>query len=40
MSGLAAQQIYEYDLKVTGMVEYGASLGAILSGENPPPPVG
>ena len=40
MSGLAAQQVYEYDLKVTGMVEYGASLGAILSGGNPPPPGG
>jgi len=40
MSGMAAQQVYEYDLKVTGMVEYGASLGAILSGENPPPPGG
>jgi Protein of unknown function (DUF3237) len=40
MSGLPAEKLYEYNLKATGMVEYGASLQAILAGKNPPPPGG
>jgi Protein of unknown function (DUF3237) len=40
MSGLAAEQLYEYTCNITGTVEYGASLEAILAGENPPPPGG
>jgi hypothetical protein len=40
VGGIAAEQVYEYSLKVTGMVEYGASLQPILAGENPPPPGG
>lgn len=40
MSDMPAEELYQYDAKVTGMVEYGASLQAILAGENPPPPPG
>ncbi len=40
MNAIAAEQLYEYDLQVTGMVEYGASLQPILAGATPPPPGG
>jgi hypothetical protein len=40
MSGIAAEQVYEYTAQVAGMVEYGASLQAILAGETAPPPGG
>jgi Protein of unknown function (DUF3237) len=40
MSGIAAEELYEYNLQVTGMVECGATLQPILAGETPPPPGG
>ncbi len=40
MGGFANEELYEVDLQVTGMVEYGASLQPILTGEHPPPPSG
>ena len=32
--------LYEYNLKITGMVEYGVSFGELMSGKIPPPPEG
>ncbi len=38
MSSIAAEKLYEYEtVQVTGMVEYGASFQAVISGESPPP---
>ena len=37
MSGIAAEELYEYNAQVKGTVEYGASLQAVLAGEAPPP---
>ena len=34
------ERIYEYDLNVTGMTDYGISLQAILSGQSRVPPQG
>ncbi|MEO7102727.1 MAG: DUF3237 family protein [Gemmatimonadaceae bacterium] len=34
------EKIYEYDLDVTGMTDYGMTLDAILSGQTPIPPQG
>jgi len=34
------EKIYEYDLNVTGMTDYGISLQAILSGQSRVPPQG
>lgn len=34
------EKIYEYDLDVTGMTDYGITLDAILSGQTPVPPQG
>ena len=34
------EKIYEYDLDVTGMTDYGVSLDDILSGKVPIPPQG
>ncbi len=32
--------LYEYTLKITGMTEYGVSLGSLMAGEVVPPPEG
>jgi Protein of unknown function (DUF3237) len=42
MGGLEmrGEKIYEYDLDVTGVTDYGVSLDAILSGTVPVPPQG
>ncbi|MGA3218870.1 MAG: DUF3237 family protein [Acidimicrobiales bacterium] len=40
MSGITAEKLYEYTLEVTGVVEYGASFQAVISGQSPPPPGG
>ncbi len=37
---MTGEKIYEYDLDVTGMTDYGMSLDAILSGEAKIPPQG
>jgi hypothetical protein len=37
---MTGEKIYEYDLDVTGMTDYGVSLDAILSGEAKIPPQG
>ena len=34
------EPLYEYTLKITGMVEYGVSFEELLSGKIPPPPEG
>ncbi|MEO7043053.1 MAG: DUF3237 family protein [Gemmatimonadaceae bacterium] len=34
------EKIYEYELDVTGMTDYGITLDAILSGQTPVPPQG
>src|SRR3972149_3913439 len=37
---MRGEKIYEYDLDVTGMTDYGGSLDAILSGKEKIPPQG
>ncbi len=37
---MRGEKIYEYDLKVTGVTEYGISMDAILSGQVQVPPQG
>ena len=37
---MTGEKIYEYDLDVTGMTDYGVSLDAILSGKEKIPPQG
>ncbi|MEO8189554.1 MAG: DUF3237 family protein [Acidobacteriota bacterium] len=37
---MRGEKIYEYDLDVTGMTDYGVSLEAILSATKPVPPQG
>jgi len=37
---MKGEKIYEYDLDVLGVTDYGLSLDAILSGEAPVPPQG
>lgn len=37
---MTGEKIYEYDLDITGMTDYGVSLEAILSGAKPIPPQG
>jgi len=37
---MQGEKLYEYDLDVTGMTDYGVTLQAILSGQNPVPPQG
>ncbi len=37
---MTGEKIYEYDLDITGMTDYGISLEAILSGAQPIPPQG
>lgn len=37
---MTGEKIYEYDLDVTGMTDYGVSLDAILSGREEIPPQG
>ena len=37
---MTGEKIYEYDLDVTGMTDYGVSLDDILSGKVPIPPQG
>lgn len=37
---MTGEKIYEYELDVTGMTDYGVSLGAILAGEAAMPPQG
>lgn len=37
---MRGEKIYEYDLDVTGMTDYGISLQAILSGQEKMPPQG
>lgn len=37
---MKGEKIYEYDLKITGMTEYGLSLQSIISGGSPVPPQG
>ena len=37
---MKGEKIYEYDLDVTGMTDYGVSLDAILSGKEKVPPQG
>lgn len=37
---MRGEKIYEYDLDVTGMMDYGVSLEAILSGKEKIPPQG
>lgn len=37
---MKGEKIYEYDLDITGMTDYGISLEAILSGQTPIPPQG
>jgi hypothetical protein len=37
---MTGEKIYEYDLDVTGMIDYGVTLEAILSGQVPVPPQG
>jgi len=37
---LPAELLYEYTLKITQVVEYGASLEALMSGQAPPPAEG
>ena len=32
--------LYEYTVKLTGMVEYGVSFGSLMAGTTPPPPEG
>jgi len=34
------EKIYEYDLDVTGVTDYGVTLEAVLSGQGSPPPQG
>lgn len=37
---MRGEKIYEYDLDVTGVTDYGVTLDAILSGTTQPPPQG
>ena len=37
---MRGEKIYEYDLDVTGITDYGVSLDAILSGKEQVPPQG
>jgi len=37
---MRGEKIYEYDLDVTGMTDYGVTLDAILSGKEKLPPQG
>jgi len=37
---MRGEKIYEYDLDITGMTDYGVTLDAILSGQVPIPPQG
>jgi hypothetical protein len=37
---MKGEKIYEYELDITGMTDYGISLEAILSGQTPLPPPG
>jgi hypothetical protein len=37
---MKGEKIYEYDLDITGMTDYGIPLEAILSGQTPIPPHG
>jgi len=34
------EKIYEYDLDITGVTDYGVTLDAVLSGQSPIPPQG
>ncbi len=34
------EPLYEYTLKITGMVEYGVNFGELAAGKIPPPPEG
>lgn len=37
---MKGEKIYEYDLTITGVTDYGVTLDAILSGQAPVPPQG
>lgn len=37
---MRGEKIYEYDLKMTGVTDYGIAMGAILSGQTQIPPQG
>ncbi len=37
---MKGEKVYEYDVDITGMTDYGISLEAILSGQQPIPPQG
>jgi len=37
---MKGEKIYEYDLDVTGITDYGITLDAVLSGQTPVPPQG
>jgi hypothetical protein len=37
---MRGEKIYEYDLDVTGVADYGITLDAMLSGQQPIPPQG
>ena len=39
-SSMTGEKIYEYDLDITGVTDYGLSMDAILSGSVPLPPQG
>ncbi len=40
MAAMKGEKIYEYDLDITGMTDYGVTLEAILSGQARVPPQG
>ncbi|MDH4147489.1 MAG: DUF3237 domain-containing protein [Acidimicrobiia bacterium] len=40
MTDSLGEKLYEYELNITGITEYGASLQAVLAGDAPPPPSG
>jgi len=40
MAAMKGEKIYEYDLDITGMADYGVTLEAILSGQARVPPQG
>jgi len=40
MAAMKGEKIYEYDLDITGMTDYGVTLDAILSGQARVPPQG
>lgn len=37
---MKGEKIYEYDLKITGVTDYGLALQSIVSGQSPVPPQG